>query len=134
MDRSNDMPHVIARDFLRIAATPPANRLKVRGTFSGPSHLVNEPRDRAHGARLPDIALRTRDAPAGSVRRVLRNARLHEILVEHSIAWATEHWPGEAVFALGLAYGAGWPPIPTVGLLTVAERDALLQDPDEYGV
>ena len=65
---------------------------------------------------------------------MLRKARLHEILVEHSIVWATEHWPGEAVFALGLAYGAGWPPIPTVGLLTVAERDALLQDPDEYGV
>jgi hypothetical protein len=61
-------------------------------------------------------------------------ARLHAILVEYLIDWASERWPDEPVCALGLVYGAGWPPLPTPGILTAAEREELLEEPDEYGV
>ena len=60
--------------------------------------------------------------------------RLKQRLVEHLIAWATTHWPDEPVYAFGLAFSAGWPLIPAPGLATIATRDALLAEPDEYGV
>jgi hypothetical protein len=60
--------------------------------------------------------------------------RLHDLLVEHLLTWAAEHWPPEPVAAFGLVYGAGWQPIPTPGLLTVAEWDAWLAEPDAWGI
>jgi hypothetical protein len=60
--------------------------------------------------------------------------RLHELVVQHARRWAIANWPEEAVAALGLAYGAGNPPIPLVGLITVAEWDEWLAEPDPYGI
>jgi hypothetical protein len=60
--------------------------------------------------------------------------RLKDLLVEHLVAWAAMRWPDEPVYAFGLAFSAGWPPIPAPGLGTVATRDDVLEEPDEYGV
>jgi hypothetical protein len=59
---------------------------------------------------------------------------LADRLVENLIAWTQQHWPGSEAFALGLAFGVGWPPIPAPGIVTANERDAWVADPDEYGV
>jgi hypothetical protein len=60
--------------------------------------------------------------------------RLKELLVPQIVAWADAHWLADTVYALGLAFSAGWPPIPAPGLATVATREALMAEPDEFGV
>ncbi|MBE2316676.1 hypothetical protein DVA67_011875 [Solirubrobacter sp. CPCC 204708] len=63
-----------------------------------------------------------------------RAEQLHDVVVERVLAWAADHWPDEPVAALGLAYGAGWAPIPVVGLVTSAEWNEWLAEPDPWGI